>query len=81
MEGPDKNAVLSGLCAEINDGNEVQTQDIFGERAYMSEQEIQNQSFSEYVQRVFGKQYQIEQILQTQPAEDTETSQEETENE
>lgn len=66
---------------EINDGNEVQTQDIFGERAYMSEQEIQNQSFSEYVQRVFGKQYQIEQILQTQPAEDTETSQEETENE
>lgn len=59
----------------------MQTQDIFGERAYMSEQEIQNQSFSEYVQRVFGKQYQIEQILQTQPAEDTETSQEETENE
>ena len=66
---------------EINDGNEVQTQDIFGERAYMSEQEIQNQSFSEYVQRVFGKQYQIEQILQTQEAETPETSQEETENE
>lgn len=66
---------------EINDGNQVQTQDIFGERAYMSEQEIQNQSFNDYVQRVFGKQYQIEQILQAQPAGDTEISQEDTENE
>lgn len=66
---------------EINDGNQVQTQDIFGERAYMSEQEIQNQSFSEYVQRVFGKQYQIEQIIETQPSQDTETPQEDTEDE
>lgn len=47
---------------EINDGQEIQTQDIFGERVYVSEQEIQEQAFDAYVQRVFARQFQIEPI-------------------
>lgn len=47
---------------EINDGRKIQSQDIFGERAYLSDAEIEAGSFSSYVERVFGQQYQVEPI-------------------
>ncbi|MGM9948168.1 hypothetical protein [Floccifex sp.] len=47
---------------EINDGNEVDTQDIFGEKAYLSENELYHLDFSSYIQRVYGSQYSIEEI-------------------
>lgn len=47
---------------EINDGMEIQTQDIFGERAYLSDPEIESGDYASYVNRVFGQQYQIESI-------------------
>lgn len=51
---------------DINDGNEVQTQNIYGEKAYLSQEERDNQSFKEYVQRIFGEQYTIEEFAVTE---------------
>ena len=50
---------------EINDGMEVQTKDIFGERVYLNDQEIKDQGYEGYVKRVFQSQYSIETIFLT----------------
>ncbi|MDD7282252.1 hypothetical protein [Floccifex sp.] len=49
---------------EVNDGNKVDKQDVFGEKAYLSENEITNLDFAGYIQRIYGGQYTIEQIHQ-----------------
>ena len=47
---------------EINDGMKVDKQDIFGEKAYLSDNEWQILDFDSYIQRVYGSQYNIERI-------------------
>ena len=47
---------------EINDGMKVDKQDIFGEKAYLSDNEWQILNFDAYIQRVYGSQYNIERI-------------------
>lgn len=46
----------------INDGNQVVRQNIYGETAYLSSEELQNLNIESYIQRVFGTQYSIEKI-------------------
>lgn len=46
----------------INDGNKVQTPNVYGEQAYLSETEKEEKSFKEYVKRVFKDQYTIETV-------------------
>lgn len=46
----------------INDGNQVIKQNIYGERAYLSSEELQNLNIESYIQRVFGTQFSIEKI-------------------
>lgn len=46
----------------INDGNRVIRQDIYGETAYLSSEELQNLNIESYIHRVFGTQYSIEKI-------------------
>lgn len=46
----------------INDGNRVIRQNIYGETAYLSSEELQNLNIESYIHRVFGTQYSIEKI-------------------
>lgn len=46
----------------INDGNQVVRQNIYGETAYLSSEELQSLNVESYIQRVFGTQYSIEKI-------------------
>lgn len=50
------------IVPRINDSKEVVTDDIYGEEATMSEDEIKNKQYSEYVSRVYGSGYTIEEI-------------------
>ena len=50
------------IVPSVNDSKEVVTEDIYGEEATMSEEEIKNKQFSEYVSRVYGSGYTIEEI-------------------
>lgn len=53
--------VIYIVCVpDINDGNVVSTKDIFGERAYLSQTEIEQQDYAGYIHRVFSSQYEIE---------------------
>ena len=47
---------------EINDSQEIQEQDIFGQKAYLTESSEGVESYDGYVQRLFGNQYEIETI-------------------
>ena len=47
---------------DINNGNQVIIQNIYGETAYLSNEELQNLNIDSYVQRVFGTQYSIEKF-------------------
>lgn len=47
---------------DINDSEEVQTQNIYGEKAYLSQEEKDNSQFEQYVQRVFSNKYSIQKI-------------------
>lgn len=47
---------------EINDGNEVQAQDIYGVKAYLTDDEIVNEQYVEYVDRLYAQKYVIEEI-------------------
>lgn len=46
----------------INDGNVVQTQDIYGEKAYLSQEEFETLNFEQYIDRIFNSQYTIEKL-------------------
>lgn len=46
----------------INDSNEIDIQNIYGEKAYLMEDELQKKDFAGYVERVYETKYQIEQI-------------------
>lgn len=50
------------IVPSVNDSKEVVTEDIYGEEATMSEEEIKNKQWSEYVSRVYGSGYTIEEI-------------------
>lgn len=50
------------IVTEINTGKEVQTQDIYGEKANLTQDEINHQTFDEYVLRVYSAVYDIETI-------------------
>ena len=54
----------------INDGKEVATSDIFGEKAYLTEDELNNMNFEGYVQRLYGSQFNITKIEEP-PVSDT----------
>lgn len=47
---------------DINDSEKVQTQNIYGEKAYLSQEEKDNSSFESYVQRIFSNKYSIQKI-------------------
>lgn len=55
------------LVPEINDGNEVASADIYGEKAYMSQEERDAQNFAGYIERVFSGQFTIEQKNKEEP--------------
>lgn len=50
------------IVPDINDSNEVVKQDVYGQKATMTNEEIENQSFKEYVARIFGDKYTIEDM-------------------
>lgn len=47
---------------EINDSQEIQEQDIFGQKAYLTESSEGIEAYESYVQRLFGNKYEIENI-------------------
>lgn len=65
---------------DINDGNQV-SGDVFGEKAYLTEEERANENIQSYVQRVYGSQYDIEEIIEPEILEEQEQEQEESEDE
>lgn len=50
---------------DINDGNVVSS-DIFGEKAYLRENELAEESIETYVQRIYGSQFDIQQIQESE---------------
>lgn len=47
---------------DINDGQEIHAQDIFSERVYLSVQEIEQSNYNDYVHRVYGDSFSIQEI-------------------
>lgn len=45
----------------INDSNEIDTHNIYGEKAYLTQEELDGKDFNGYVDRVYSSKYQIEQ--------------------
>ena len=45
----------------INDSNEIDTHNIYGEKAYLTQGELDGKDFNGYVDRVYSSKYQIEQ--------------------
>lgn len=45
----------------INDSNEIDTHNIYGEKAYLTQDELDSKDFNGYVDRVYSSKYQIEQ--------------------
>lgn len=45
----------------INDSNEIDTHNIYGEKAYLTQDELDGKDFNGYVDRVYSSKYQIEQ--------------------
>ena len=45
----------------INDSNEIDVHNIYGEKAYLTQDELNNKDFSGYVDRVYSSKYQIEE--------------------
>ena len=48
---------------DINDSNAINTSDIFGEKAYMTEDEIRTLAYPSYLKRIYGSQYDIYEIV------------------
>ncbi|MDO4467570.1 MAG: hypothetical protein Q4C49_11305 [Bacillota bacterium] len=46
----------------INEGKVFDTQDIFGEKAYLSEEEKKTQNYESYIQRIYKNKYNIQTI-------------------
>ena len=46
----------------INDSDSIDTHNIYGEKAYLTQDEWNGKDFSGYVNRVYSLKYQIEQI-------------------
>lgn len=67
------------LVPDINESMQIETQNIYGERAYLSVEEDEQARYGEYIERVFGSQYQIE--AQEERVEAEEESEEETKKE
>lgn len=61
--GETKNMYYLVLVPNINDSKTIDTKNIYGERAYMSETEIDQSQFEQYIDRFFGSQYRIEPIF------------------
>ena len=47
---------------QINDSDSIDTHNIYGEKAYLTQDEWNGKDFSGYVNRVYSLKYQIEQI-------------------
>lgn len=45
----------------INDSDEIDTHNIYGEKAYLTQDELEDKDFAGYVNRVYSSKYQIEQ--------------------
>ena len=45
----------------INDSNEIDTHNIYGEKAYLTQEELDGKDFNGYVDRVYSSKYHIEQ--------------------
>ena len=45
----------------INDSNEIDVHNLYGEKAYLTQDELNNKDFSGYVDRVYSSKYQIEE--------------------
>ena len=45
----------------INDSNKIDTHNIYGEKAYLTQDELDGKDFNGYVDRVYSSKYQIEQ--------------------
>ena len=51
------------ICVpEINDSQEVQEQDVFGQKAYLTELNEGIEPYDTYVKRLFGKNYEVETV-------------------
>ena len=46
----------------INDSDSIDTHNIYGEKAYLTQDELDGKDFSGYVNRIYSLKYQIEQI-------------------
>lgn len=68
------------LVPDINESMHIETQNIYGERAYLSVEEDEQARYGEYIERVFGSQYTIEAQEETIETEDK-TKEEETKKE
>ena len=45
----------------INDSNDIDTQNIYGEKAYLTQEELDAKDYDGYIQRVYSSKYTIEQ--------------------
>lgn len=50
------------VVPNINDSNTVQKQNIYGEKAYLSQEEIDSMNYESYIQRIFGSQFTMTQL-------------------
>ncbi|EOS61754.1 hypothetical protein C815_00454 [Firmicutes bacterium M10-2] len=60
----------------INDSQKIDTQNIYGERGYLSEEEIENRQYNQYISRIFDSSYKIESIHLQKEGTETKTTEE-----
>lgn len=46
----------------VNDSNEVVFANVYGEKAYLTQSELENQNYANYIDRLYSSQYSIESI-------------------
>lgn len=64
------------IIPHINDSEQIDTQNIYGERGYLSEEEIENRQYNEYIARIFDSSYEIESIDLQKEEPETKTTEE-----
>lgn len=64
------------IVPHINDSEQIDTQNIYGERGYLSEEEIENRQYNEYIARIFDSSYEIESIDLQKEEPETKTTEE-----
>lgn len=63
-EGKQKNLYYLMSASPINDSNSTEDEDIYGEKAYLSNNEMDKESFNHYIDRIYSPKYTIETIME-----------------